>query len=157
MQLTHFSNYAIRTLMYCALKPGKVCRVRDIASAYRISEHHLMKVVQTLGQMGMIETLRGRGGGIRLAKDPHEIVIGRVLRVTEGNLNLAECFDEATNTCPLRPACRFKHALHRALDAFFLVLEGYTLADFISQPHEIAPLIGIEPVEPEVDLAMAAS
>ncbi|TVQ35719.1 MAG: Rrf2 family transcriptional regulator [Geminicoccaceae bacterium] len=157
MQLTHFSNYAVRTLMYCALKPGQVCRVRDIANAYGISEHHLMKVVQTLGQMQLIDTLRGRGGGIRLAKDPHDIVIGQVLRVTEGNLNLAECFDEATNTCPLRPACRFKLALTRALEAFFLVLEGYTLADFICHPHELAALLKLSPDEPEADLAMAAN
>ena len=157
MQLTHFSNYAIRTLMYCALKPGQVCRVRDIAGAYGISEHHLMKVVQTLGQMGLIDTLRGRGGGIRLARDPHDIVIGQVLRVTEGNLNLAECFDAETNTCPLRPACRFKAALSRALEAFFLVLEGYTLADFVCHPQELAALLSLEAVAPRVELAIAAN
>lgn len=159
MQMTQFSNYAVRTLMYCALKPGQVCRVRDVAAAYAISEHHLMKVVQTLGQLGLIETLRGRGGGIRLARDPHDIVIGEVLRVTEANLNLAECFDGSTNTCPLSSACRFKRALARALEAFFLVLDGYTLADFIMQPHELTALLGFEAAEPAVveELAMAAS
>ena len=158
MQMTQFSDYAVRTLMYCALKPGQVCRVRDVAGAYGISEHHLMKVVQTLGQLGLIETLRGRGGGIRLARDPHDIVIGEVLRVTETNLNLVECFDGGTNTCPISPACRFKRALARALEAFFLVLDGYTLADFLIQPHELAALLGFEPQEPNAgdDLAMAA-
>lgn len=158
MQLTQFSDYAIRTLMYCALKPRRVCRVRDVAAAYDISEHHLMKVVQTLGQMGLLDTLRGRGGGIRLARDPRDIVIGEVLRTTEANLNLVECFDDATNTCPLSPACRLKRALARALEAFFLVLDGYTLADFIMQPHELAALLGFEAADPAAaeELAMAA-
>lgn len=158
MQMTQFSNYAVRTLMYCALRPGQVCRVRDIAGAYGISEHHLMKVVQTLGQMGIVDTLRGRGGGIRLARDPHDIVIGEVLRVTEANLNIAECFDGATNTCPLSGACRFKRALARALEAFFLVLDGYNLADFVMQPQELSALLGIEAPEPAAaeELAMAA-
>lgn len=162
MQVTQFSDYAVRTLMYCAVRRGQVCRVRDIANAYRISEHHLMKVVQLLGQIGVIETLRGRGGGIRLAADPNEIVIGKVLRVTEGNLNLVECFDPANSTCPLTPACRFHKALLRALDAFFLVLDGYTLADFVLQPAELAQLLGLadqcpQAVPMDEETAIAAS
>lgn len=146
MQLTQFSDYAMRTLMYCALRREGLCRVRDIAEAYVVSEHHLMKVVQVLGQVGAIETVRGRGGGIRLAREPHEIVIGDVFRATEGKLALVECFDPTSSTCPLTSACRFKTALHRALDAFFLVLDGYTLADFVTTPSAMRSLLTIDHV-----------
>jgi len=144
MQLTQFSNYAMRTLMYCALRRGGLCRVRDIAEAYGVSEHHLMKVVQVLGHVGVVETVRGRGGGIRLARPPHEIVVGDVVRATEGKMHLVECFDEATSSCPITAACRFRQALHRALDAFFLVLDGYTLADLVATPEPLEELLHLE-------------
>jgi Rrf2 family nitric oxide-sensitive transcriptional repressor len=145
MHLTHFSNYAMRTLMYCALKREGLCRVRDIAEAYGVSEHHLMKVVQVLGQIGVIETVRGRGGGIRLAREPHEIVVGEVIRATEGRLVLVECFDEATSTCPLTRVCRLREALGRALDAFFLVLDGYTLADLVGRREPLVEALRLAP------------
>lgn len=148
MQLTHFSNYAMRTLMYCALRPEGLCRVREIADAYHVSEHHLMKVVQVLGQVGVIQTVRGRGGGIRLARSPHDIVVGEVVRATEGRLNLVECFDDATNACPIAPTCRFRRALERALEAFFLVLDGYTLADMVAAPAPLMQLLHIEAPPP---------
>jgi Rrf2 family protein len=144
MQLTQFSNYAMRTLMYCALRRGGLCRVRDIAEAYGVSEHHLMKVVQVLGHIGVVETVRGRGGGIRLARPPHEIVVGDVVRATEGKMQLVECFDEAASTCPLTTVCRFRQALHRALDAFFLVLDGYTLADMVATPEPLEALLHLQ-------------
>ncbi len=147
MQLTQFSNYAVRTLMYCALRPDGLCRVRDVAEAYHVSEHHLMKVVQMLGHIGVIETVRGRGGGIRLARGPHDIVIGDVVRATEGKLHLVECFDIETSTCPLTPVCRFQAALRRALEAFFLVLDGYTLADFVAQPEPMLTLLRVDAAE----------
>jgi len=147
MQITQFSNYAIRTLMYCALRRGGLCRVREIADAYHISEHHLMKVVQVLGQIGVIETVRGRGGGICLAREPSEIVVGDVVRATEGKFDLVECFDLATNTCPIASACRFRAALHRALDAFFLVLDGYTVADLVAVPGPLMELLELERCE----------
>ena len=153
MQLTHFTNYAIRTLMYCALRRGGLCRVREIADAYGVSEHHLMKVVQVLGHIGVVETVRGRGGGVRLAREPHEIVVGDVVRATEGKLHLVECFDEASSTCPLTPACRFRQALHRALDAFFLVLDGYTLADLVATPGPLVELLQLDTPEPTVATA----
>ena len=138
MQLTHFSDYAVRVLMYCALKRDGLCRVRDIADAYGVSEHRLMKVVQILGQIGVIETVRGRGGGIWLAREPHAIVVGDVIRATEGRQVIVECFDEATSTCPLTPVCRLRRAMEQALDAFFLVLDGYTLADLVVRPETLA-------------------
>jgi len=144
MQLTHFSNYAMRVLMYCALRPSGLCRVREIADAYGVSEHHLMKVVQVLGQLGVVETVRGRGGGIRLARAPNEIVVGEVVRATEGRMHLVECFGEATSSCPIVSACRFREALYRALDAFFLVLDGYTLADMVVSPAPLVALLRID-------------
>lgn len=141
MQLTQFSDYAVRTLMFCALHRDGLCRVRDIAEAYAVSEHHLMKVVQVLGQIGAIETVRGRGGGIRLAREPHEIVIGDVFRATEGKLTLVECFDCSTSSCPITDVCRFKVALQRALEAFFLVLDGYTLADLVVAPDALRRML----------------
>jgi Rrf2 family nitric oxide-sensitive transcriptional repressor len=153
MQLTHFSNYAMRTLMYCALRRGGLCRVREIAEAYGVSEHHLMKVVQVLGHIGVVETVRGRGGGIRLAREPHEIVVGEVVRATEGKMQLVECFDDATSTCPLTHACRFRRALERALEAFMLVLDGYTLADMVATPEPLARLLHLESDAPPIATA----
>ncbi len=153
MQLTQFSDYAVRTLMFCALRRDRLCRVRDIADAYRVSEHHLMKVVQVLGHAGIIDTVRGRGGGIRLAREPHEIVLGEVVRATEGNLTLVECFDPATSSCPLTAACRFQEALHRARAAFFLVLDGYTLADLVVMPERMRESLDVAPRRQPIVLA----
>ena len=143
MQINQFTNYALRILMYCALRDGAVARTSEIAQAYGISENHLTKVAQQLAATGYLRTLRGRGGGLQLAR-PHEIVVGEVVRHTEGTLKLVECFDAETNTCPLAPACRLRRALHRALDAFFLVLDGYTLADLVSTPAELRALLHMD-------------
>ncbi|TVQ33216.1 MAG: Rrf2 family transcriptional regulator [Geminicoccaceae bacterium] len=146
MHLNTFTNYAIRLLMYCALKGDDIAKTRDVAAAYGISENHLTKVAQQLAAAGFIKTLRGRGGGLRLAKRPEDISIGAVVRATEGNLCLVECFDPATNTCPLAGVCRFNHALRRALDGFFLVLDGYTLADLVVEPQRLRPILGLDPM-----------
>lgn len=147
MHLNTFTNYAIRLLMYCALKGGEVAKTRDVARAYGISENHLTKVAQQLAGAGYIKTQRGRGGGLRLAMAPEAITIGRVVRVTEGRLDLVECFEPETNTCPLADVCRFNRALQRALDGFFLVLDGYTLADLVAEPGRLRPLLHL-PTDP---------
>jgi Rrf2 family nitric oxide-sensitive transcriptional repressor len=144
MQINQFTNYALRILMYCALREGTVARTSEIAQAYGISENHLTKVAQQLAANGYLRTLRGRGGGLQLARPAHEIVVGEVVRHTEGTLKLVECFDPATNSCPLAPACRLNRALRRALDAFFLVLDGYTLADLVSSPAELRALLHMD-------------
>jgi Rrf2 family protein len=117
--------------MYCALHPGKVLRTIDIARANHVSEHHLTKIAQCLASFGIVETIRGRSGGITLAKPPEQIILGEVIRVTEDNLELAECFNAETNACPLAEGCRFSKILRQALAAFLAVLDGYTLADLV--------------------------
>ncbi len=148
MQINQFTNFAIRILMYCALSDGRIARTSEIARAYGVSENHLTKVAQQLAASGYLRTVRGRGGGLRLAMAPEDIVIGEVVRRTEGSLRLVECFEPATNTCPLASACRLERALHRALDAFFLLLDGYTLADLVGARDELKVLLRIDPSSP---------
>jgi len=143
MRLTHHSNYAMRLLMYCALADRPVCRIADIAAAYDISENHLTKIAQRLAQAGVIETVRGRNGGVRLSMLPQDINLGEVIRATEENLSIVECFDKDTNTCPLAPSCRFKSILERGLAAFMAVLDGYNLADLIAVPDPLRNLLDI--------------
>ncbi len=149
MQINQFTNYALRILMYCALHEDRAARTSEIAQAYGISENHLTKVAQQLAAGGYLRTSRGRGGGLRLDRDPNDIVVGEVVRWTEGTLKLVECFDPDTNTCPLAPACRLRNALKRALEAFFLVLDSYTLADLVVDRDGLAGLLH----RPATDLA----
>lgn len=117
--------------MFCALHPGKLTRVEDVANAYGISKAHLLKAARQLGQLGYLENTRGRTGGIRLAKAPADIIIGEVVRRTEGNLELVECFNENTNTCPLIGICKLSRLFHTALQAFLAELDKVTLADMV--------------------------
>lgn len=143
MRLTQFSNFSIRILMYAALRGDAPSGVPDIARAYGISYDHLKKATAELCRRGYLETVRGRNGGVRLTKDPSDICIGEVIRHTEGTTSLVECFDAATNTCPLLPACHFQRALRDALAAFFAILDGYTLADLVQSPDRLSPLLGL--------------
>lgn len=143
MRLTQHSNYAMRLLMYCALRPDQLVRLAEIADAYDISCHHLNKIAQRLAHIGIIHAIRGRNGGIRLAKDPQDINVGEVLRATEENLIIVECFAETTNTCPLISECKFRKLLQRALVAFLDVLDDCTLADLVSEPECLKPLLGL--------------
>lgn len=133
MQLTLFSDYSLRILLYLTAHRG--CRVplSEISRAYGISQNHLVKVVQLLIEQGWVESVRGRGGGLSLACEPGDINVATVVRLTEPHMNLVECFDPKTNTCPIDPACGLKKALVRARDAFLAELECYTLADFVSR------------------------
>ena len=143
MRLTQHSNYAMRLLMYCALKPDHPVRLAEISEAYGISGHHLNKIAQRLTHIGAIQALRGRNGGIRLAKDPKDINVGEILRQTEENLVIVECFSEATNTCPLISECKFRVLLQDALEAFLKVLDAHTLQDLIARPDCLKGLLGI--------------
>ncbi|PLW77025.1 Rrf2 family transcriptional regulator [Cohaesibacter celericrescens] len=143
MRLTQHSNYAMRLLMYCALKPDKPVRLAEIADSYDISCHHLNKIAQRLTHVGAIQTIRGRNGGIRLAKLPSEINVGTILRQTEENLIIVECFSEETNTCPLISKCKFRSLLQEALAAFLKVLDAHTLADLVDHPECLKPLLGL--------------
>lgn len=144
MRLTQFSNFAVRVLMYAALNGAKPSAVPEMARAYGVSYDHLKKVAAELCRLGYLETVRGRAGGFRLAKAPAAIGIGEVIRLTEGSVNLVECFDMAANTCPLPAVCQLRRALQEALAAFFAVLDRYTLADLTERPEALSPLLGLE-------------
>ena len=130
MQLTLFSDYSLRILLYLTMHRARRVALPEISSAYGISQNHLVKVVQRLIEEGWVESVRGRGGGLRLACEPSQINVGAVVRVTEPHLNLVECFDQRTNTCPIDPACGLKKVLVRAQAAFMQELDRHTLADF---------------------------
>ncbi|RFB03893.1 RrF2 family transcriptional regulator [Parvularcula marina] len=129
MRLTAYTNYALRTLVYCALHPDETVRVEDVARAYSISRAHLLKAARQLGQHGFLENIRGRTGGIRLGMTPEDIRVGDVVRITEGDLELVECFNSETNSCPLIGVCRLSALFRRGLDAFLVELDKVTLAD----------------------------
>ncbi len=143
MQLTQFSDYALRTLIYLGVRGEELTTIEEIAAAYGISESHLTKVVHKLGKLGFITTVRGRGGGMRLGRKPAEINIGAAVRQMEGNLVIVECFDTAHNTCPIAPVCSLSGILSLALDAFLGVLDRYTLADMIDNRRDLAGLLAI--------------
>ena len=132
MQLTSFTDYALRVLIFAASRPETRCLTADVAAAFGISRHHVVKVVNELQHLGYLDTTRGRDGGFALALPPGRIRIGDVVRRTEGTMTLVECFDRQTNTCPLARACGLKGALREAFDAFLGVLDGYSLADLIA-------------------------
>src|SRR5262245_51507405 len=144
MHLTTYTDYSLRVLIRLALTPDELTTIAQIAAAYGISEHHLMKVVHQLGVAGFIETLRGRGGGMRLAKKASDITVGEVVRHMEPDLNLVECF-RADQQCTISPVCRLAGVLGEALDGFLKVLDRYTLADLIQRPRPLSQLLGVEP------------
>ena len=143
MQLTLYTDYSLRVLVYLGVRPDDVCTITDIAKDYGISRNHLVKVVHNLGLLGYIKTVRGRGGGLLLARDAASINIGGVVRATEGNFNLVECFDREINTCPLTSMCALKGALYEAQNRFLEVLDQYTLADVVGNRREISKLLGV--------------
>ncbi len=132
MRLTRYTDYALRLLMFLGTHPDELCTIQQIAGVYGISKNHLMKIAYQLGQAGYVETLRGRGGGLRLAKPPSHIRVGDVIRVTEEDLDLVECFNKDRNSCVITKACRLQGVLSEALDAYLAVLDGYSLEDLIS-------------------------
>lgn len=133
MQLTRYTDYSLRVLIYLAVQPEHLATIEEILDAYEISRAHLMKVVHELGQAGFIETIRGRGGGIRLAHAPEDIVIGDVVRHAEGPMALVECFNPATSRCRIEPACGLRSLLDEALGAFLGTLDQYSLADLVAR------------------------
>jgi Rrf2 family nitric oxide-sensitive transcriptional repressor len=133
VQLTRYSDYSLRVLIYLALDPERLVTIEEIAQSYGISKAHLMKVVHQLGLNGYVETARGRGGGLRLARRPEEITVGEVIRSTEENMALVECFDPESSQCAIEPACGLRSVLHEALAAFLAVLDRHTLGDLVAR------------------------
>lgn len=134
MRMAEYTDYSLRVLMYCASNPDRLVTIPEIAEAYGVSRNHLMKIVHDLGRQGLLETTRGRGGGLRLLRPASQIRIGDVVRATETDFRLVECFDESTNACNLSPSCRMKRLLDSALAAYFRELDGATLADLVGPP-----------------------
>jgi Rrf2 family nitric oxide-sensitive transcriptional repressor len=129
MELTYYTDYSLRALIYLAVRNDRRCTITEIAAAYGISRNHLVKVVHGLARGGFIRSFRGKGGGIQLARAPKAINVGRVVRYTEGPFRLVECFRGSENRCPITPACGLIGALREASSSFLQVLDRYTLAD----------------------------
>ncbi len=145
MRLTAFSDYSLRVLLYLGMHREHLSTIHEIAGFYGISENHLMKVVHALSRHGYIETLRGKGGGMRLRLTPVEINVGAVVRTTEAGTALIECFDPAHSHCPIMPACLLRDVMAKALEAFFLTLDRTTLADLLRADQQLAPLMEARP------------
>ena len=148
MQLTLYTDYSLRVLLYLGLNRQHMATITEIAASYGISRNHLVKVVHNLATQGYIRTTRGRGGGLTLARAPVEINIGDVVRHTEVNFHLVECFDQEHNTCPISAACNLKAGLYEAQRAFIAVLDRYTLEDVLVNQEWLRSVLRVpEPVE----------
>lgn len=146
MRVTTFTDYCLRTLMYVGAKEGgQRSTIEEIARSYGISNNHLRKVVFQLGQLGYLKNMRGKGGGICLAKDPQAINLGALVRQTEEGAALVECFMSTGPGCRIQSACVLRGVLGEALHAFYAVLDGYTLADLLAPRRRLADLLGQPP------------
>ncbi|WP_077623590.1 Rrf2 family transcriptional regulator [Sediminibacillus massiliensis] len=148
MKLTRFTDYSLRVLMFLATRPdNQLVQIKTISSIYNISHNHLMKIIYELGKLGYVETTRGRNGGLKLAKPPAEINIGEVVRKTEEDFFVVECFDPSTDSCILTDACRLQGVLKKALDAFLATLDAYTLGDMIINKDNLQKLMSSDAAE----------
>ncbi len=144
MRLTRQTNYAMRILMYCAANDGRLSRISEIAQAYSVSELFLFKILQPLVENGLIQTVRGRNGGVRLGRAAEAINLFDVVRVTEEGFAMAECFENDAVDCPLIDSCALNAALREALDAFFAALARYSIRDLVKDRGDMRSLLGIE-------------
>ncbi len=141
MRLTNFSDYALRVLMYAAAQGDRLITIEETAQAYGISRAHLMKVANQLTRAGFLKAVRGRSGGLTLARPPDRIKLGDVMRATEPDFVLVECFDKSANQCVITKRCRLKRVLNEALAAFITTLDRYSLAELVLRPDDF----GIKP------------
>ena len=135
MRLTVFSDYTLRVLMYLALDRTRLATIPEMAASYGISENHLMKVVHQLARAGVVESVRGKGGGVRLARAPDEIRLGEIVRASEGNAPIVECMSGDPGACRITAPCRLKGILVDAFDALYDSLDEHTLADLVEKPR----------------------
>ena len=154
MRLAEYTDYTLRVLMYCAANPDRLVTIAELADRHGVSKNHLMKIVNDLARQGVLQTTRGRGGGLRLLKQPADIRVGDVVRSSETDFRLVECFDGSTNTCSLTPSCRLKGLFSAALQAYFKALDGATLAD-ITGPAP--PARGAKPASPRASTSVPIS
>jgi Rrf2 family nitric oxide-sensitive transcriptional repressor len=143
LRLTVYTDFALRLLIYLALKDGGLATITEIADSYRISKNHLMKVAHQLGLAGYVETVRGRRGGLRLARSAETILLGQVVRHTEPDMALVPCFKPIDAPCAIRPACVLRNALEKARVAFVETLDGYKLSDLVLSPEPLRAALAI--------------
>ncbi len=145
MKLTSFSNFSLRVLMVAAARQPALTTIGDVAVAFGVSKAHLTRCVHRLGQWGYIETIRGNGGGFRLARKAESISVGDVVRRTEEGFDVVECFDAENTTCPLVARCRLRPALLRATEVFLSVLDGVSLADITANGDDLLDTLALQP------------
>lgn len=149
MRLAEYTDHTLRVLMYCASNPERLITIAEMADSQEISKNNLMKIVSDLARQGLVETTRGRSGGVRLLKPAAQIRIGDVVRGAETDFRLVECFDDTTNTCVMAASCRLKGLFGKALTAYLRELDSATLADIIAPARRpgatAAPVIPIRP------------
>jgi Rrf2 family transcriptional regulator, nitric oxide-sensitive transcriptional repressor len=152
MRLTDYTDYALRVLLYLSVRPSGLSTIQEISDAYGISKNHLMKVVQQLGELGWVETVRGRNGGLRLAARSHDLTIGDIVRKTENDFAIVGCFTNrdvtAQQHCVIQPQCRLRGVLAAARDAFLAELDKHTIREVAQPASELATLLGIVTVAP---------
>jgi len=149
MRLTDYTDYALRVLLYLAVREEGLTTIQDVSNAYGISKNHLMKVVQRLGELGWIDTVRGRNGGLRLNERSLALTIGQVVRATEADFAIVGCFTREgaePRNCVIEPQCRLKHVFESARGAFLAELDRYTLRELASPAAPLADLLGLRPV-----------
>jgi Rrf2 family transcriptional regulator, nitric oxide-sensitive transcriptional repressor len=147
MQLTLYSDYSLRVLIFLGTRsPEETATISNIADAFGISRNHLVKVVHNLSLLGYIITARGKRGGMRLSRSPDKINLGEVVRQTEGSFDIVECFNIASNTCPISPICKLKGIIHEAYRSFIGVLDQYTLADILKNKKQLHTILSFKSV-----------
>jgi Rrf2 family transcriptional regulator, nitric oxide-sensitive transcriptional repressor len=144
LEISLYSDYSFRVLVYLALHGQKLVQIKTISKAYRVSENHLVKVVQHLVRLGYVASVRGRSGGIRLAREPSEIGLGEVFRKTEPSLKLLTCFDGEHNTCPIMTVCELRSVFELALKGFLDELDKHTLADLVGRKMQMITTLNIQ-------------
>ncbi|KTD69882.1 DNA-binding transcriptional regulator [Legionella santicrucis] len=145
MQLTQFTDYSLRALIYITLRKES-CTIKDITDAYTISNNHMVKIIHNLAKLGLIKTSRGKGGGLLIAVQPETINLGQLIAQLEPHFDLVPCFNKEKANCCIAPVCRLKGILHEAQAAFMKVLEHYTLADVLHNPNELSVLLNMKPI-----------
>ena len=145
MQLTLYTDYSLRVLIYLSLNRERTSTISEIAEFYQISRNHLVKVVHNLSQKGYINSTRGKGGGLVLADDPKTVNVGKVVRDTEPNFHIVDCFNEETTPCSVEPLCKLKGILGTALGQFLQVLDQYTIADMLADPETGEAIVSLDP------------
>jgi Rrf2 family nitric oxide-sensitive transcriptional repressor len=148
VRLTVYTDYALRLLMYLALRDEELATITEVAKSYGISKNHLMKVAYQLGAAGYVQTVRGRGGGLRLAKAAASIGLGEIVRHAEPDMALVPCFKPVDAPCAIRRCCVLQRALEKARLAFLDVLDGYSLNDLVKPRASLRTLLAIAPVGP---------